>query len=245
MNETPNPAFPPPEERLADRLASSPTPRRSALATALREVADVDRAVYRAIARTATPTLDEPLRRLSGLANYSTLWLAIAAGLFVAGGKTGRRAAMVGIAAIGVNSAAVNLPMKFASGRGAAGSGIGRRPVGALDGDADVHLAPVGSLGVGIRVRGAVAGELPALAVPLRALATAVAYSRVHTGVHYPGDVVVGSLIGATIGEAVSLSAHVARRRRTQHAWIYSVGRCRGRRSFVRSLRTRLTACSC
>ena len=26
-----------------------------------------------------------------------------------------------------------------------------------------------------------------------------VAYSRVHTGVHYPGDVIVGSLVGAAI----------------------------------------------
>jgi membrane-associated phospholipid phosphatase len=28
-----------------------------------------------------------------------------------------------------------------------------------------------------------------------------VAYSRVHTGVHFPGDVVVGALIGMTVGE--------------------------------------------
>ena len=37
---------------------------------------------------------------------------------------------------------------------------------------------------------------LPPAAVPLRALAALVAYSRVHTGVHYPGDVVAGALIG-------------------------------------------------
>ena len=33
---------------------------------------------------------------------------------------------------------------------------------------------------------------LPAAGVPLRVLAALVAYSRVHTGVHYPGDVLVG-----------------------------------------------------
>jgi undecaprenyl-diphosphatase len=38
----------------------------------------------------------------------------------------------------------------------------------------------------------------------LRFLAAAVAYSRVHTGVHYPGDVVVGSLIGAGTGQALA-----------------------------------------
>ena len=35
-------------------------------------------------------------------------------------------------------------------------------------------------------------------------LAAAVGYSRVHTGVHYPGDVVVGSLIGEGTGQAVA-----------------------------------------
>jgi membrane-associated phospholipid phosphatase len=44
-----------------------------------------------------------------------------------------------------------------------------------------------------------------ALAVPVRLLAAAVAYSRVHTGVHYPGDVVIGSVTGA--GTAAMVAA--------------------------------------
>jgi undecaprenyl-diphosphatase len=60
----------------------------------------------------------------------------------------------------------------------------------------------------------AVGSEVPALAVPLRALAAAVAYSRVHTGVHYPGDVVVGSLVGTTIGEVAGRTSRFVRRRR-------------------------------
>jgi membrane-associated phospholipid phosphatase len=43
----------------------------------------------------------------------------------------------------------------------------------------------------------AVGRHLPGLAAPLRLLASGVAYSRVHTGVHYPGDVVAGSILGA------------------------------------------------
>ena len=42
---------------------------------------------------------------------------------------------------------------------------------------------------------------LPSAAVPLRALAALVAYSRVHTGVHYPGDVVAGALIGSALAQ--------------------------------------------
>jgi len=49
----------------------------------------------------------------------------------------------------------------------------------------------------------AVAQSRPGAAAPLLLLATPVGYSRVHTGVHYPGDVVIGSLIGATIGQLV------------------------------------------
>ena len=44
----------------------------------------------------------------------------------------------------------------------------------------------------------------PWLGMGLRFLAAAVAYSRVHTGVHYPGDVVVGALLGAGTGQAIA-----------------------------------------
>jgi membrane-associated phospholipid phosphatase len=217
VSETHSPTPPPPEERLAHRLAATPTPRRSALAKALEELGDIDRAIYGVIADTPTPTLDEPLRRLAGLADNSRLWLAIAAGLFLGGGKRGRRAAVTGAAAIGVNSALVNLPMKFASGR--------TRPNRE---DAGVPLQrwvtmptstsfPSGHSASAFAFAAAVGAEVPALAVPLRALAAVVAYSRVHTGVHYPGDVVVGSMVGTTIGEVTGRTARSIRGRRARH----------------------------
>jgi hypothetical protein len=45
------------------------------------------------------------------------------------------------------------------------------------------------------------ADRLTRLGGPVR---PAVAYSRVHTGVPYPGDAVAGSLIGAGTGQAVA-----------------------------------------
>ena len=49
----------------------------------------------------------------------------------------------------------------------------------------------------------AVSADRPDLAFPLYALATAVGYSRVHVGVHYPGDVMAGAVLGLSIGTAV------------------------------------------
>ncbi|MCT7355757.1 phosphatase PAP2 family protein, partial [Streptomyces sp. 15-116A] len=44
--------------------------------------------------------------------------------------------------------------------------------------------------------------------VPLGALAGAVGYSRVHTGVHYPGDVAAGAVLGiASAATALAVAA--------------------------------------
>lgn len=206
----------PPEERLARRLEASPTRSRSAAAAVLHELAEVDRAVYRAIANTPTPTLDDPLRRLSGFANHSKLWLGAAGALFVLGGRTGRRAAVTGVVAVGINSVLVNLPMKLASGRARPdreGAGVPAQRWVSMPTSTSF---PSGHSASGFAFAGAVAGSIPGLAVPLRGLAAAVAYSRVHTGVHYPGDVLVGSIVGATIGEATSLVGQALRRRRAR-----------------------------
>jgi membrane-associated phospholipid phosphatase len=62
-----------------------------------------------------------------------------------------------------------------------------------------------------------VSSVVPALGAPLGCAAAAVGYSRVHAGVHYPGDVVAGVVVGASIGEAVVWAAqHLARRRRSR-----------------------------
>ena len=202
----------PPAERLAEVMEARATPRRSVAARALHELAQVDLAVYRAIAGTPTPTLDGPLRRLSGLANHSKLWVGAAA-LFALGGPRGRRAAATGLVAVGFNSALVNVPMKLASRR--------ERPDRDAAGVPEERHVPMptstsfpsGHSASAFAFAGAVGGSVPLFGAPLRGLAAAVAYSRVHTGVHYPGDVIVGSVVGATIGEATVLAARALRRR--------------------------------
>jgi undecaprenyl-diphosphatase len=63
---------------------------------------------------------------------------------------------------------------------------------------------PSGHAASGFAFAAAVGRDLPWLGLALRFLAAAVAYSRVHTGVHYPGDAVAGALIGEGTGQAVA-----------------------------------------
>ena len=199
-----SPAAEPVEERLADILTTREGPVASHLGNVLRQLGDLDRAIYTAIAETPTPDLDGPLRRLSELADNSRLWLGIAAGLAVVGGPAGRRAAARGILSVGVTSAMVNIGVKSVYRRrrpDRAGVGV---PEGRHVEMPSSRSFPSGHSASGFAFAGSVGQDLPALALPLRFLALAVAYSRVHTGVHYPGDAVIGSIIGAGISQAIA-----------------------------------------
>jgi membrane-associated phospholipid phosphatase len=189
---------------LADVLGSAGGPVRRRAAGGLQQLGAMDRAVYAAVATTPTPSLDEPLRQLSNAANNSRLWLAIAAGLAVAGGGRGRRAAVRGTVAIGATSALVNLAVKSVWARrrpDRAGVGVPLRRHVQMPASTSF---PSGHAASGFAFAAAIGRDQPWLGVALRFLAATVAYSRVHTGVHYPGDAVVGSLIGEGIGQAVA-----------------------------------------
>ena len=210
---------PGPDDTVADALARRVPARRRGpanlgLAEELRELGAVDGAVYEAVARTPTGALDGPVRRLSGAADKSRLWLAIAAVIAVAGGRRGRRAALEGVVAIAVTSATVNLGVKPIARRGRPD-----RAQPALFEGRHVPMPrsasfPSGHSASAFAFAYAVGRHLPVLAVPIRLLAVAVAYSRVHTGVHYPGDVVIGSVTGAGTAAMVAAVADRATRAR-------------------------------
>lgn len=184
----------------------------------LREAEAIDLAIYRAVAATPSPALDDAMRSLSGAADHSKLWLAAAATLALFGGRAGRRAAVTGVGAIGVTSFVVNVPLKILM-RRARPDRIGARvPIARRVPMPLTNSFPSGHAASGFAFASAVAGSLPGVAAPLRTIASAVGYSRIHTGVHYPGDVIVGSLIGTTVGESAAFLVRRQARRRSSRS---------------------------
>jgi undecaprenyl-diphosphatase len=161
----------------------------------------IDAAVYAAIAEVEAPGLDSAMRRLSRAADHSKLWFATAAGLALIGGARGRKAAGRGLASIGAASAFANLVAKPLT--------VRTRPLRSERAElARRHVPmprsssfPSGHAASGFAFATGAAHALPALSAPLRAIATLVGYSRVHTGVHFPADVLAGAFLGVSAAE--------------------------------------------
>jgi membrane-associated phospholipid phosphatase len=163
------------------------------------ELNRLDTAVYAAIAGIPTPGLDEALGRLSRAADFSKLWLGSASALAVFGGEQGRRAAGNGLASLALTSALVNAVLKPLWGRRRPERVKHRVPFARRVRMPKTRSFPSGHAASGFAFATGVASEAPLAGGLLTALAALVAYSRVHTGVHYPSDVVAGAVIGAAL----------------------------------------------
>ncbi|MER6094789.1 phosphatase PAP2 family protein [Streptomyces sp. NPDC001728] len=167
----------------------------SPLRAVLKDLRAIDGAVYAAVAATPTPTLDTGLRRLSTAANNSKISFAVAASLALFPGRP-RRAALTGLGAIAVASASANLLGKRLVRRPRPDREAARVVVGRHVPMPDSASFPSGHTASAVAFATAVGVVLPPAAVPLQVLAMGVGYSRVHTGVHYPGDVAAGAVLG-------------------------------------------------
>ncbi|MEU8797199.1 phosphatase PAP2 family protein [Spirillospora sp. NPDC048819] len=167
--------------------------RRSRL---LRRLGRADRWAFDRVAAARLRGLEYVLPRLSRFADHGVLWFTTAGVLGVAGRARLRRAALRGSIAIAVASPAVNILGKHAFGR--------KRPVVDLVPPIRIrwklptsHAFPSGHSASAAAFAAGVAMEAPRrVAVPVTATAAAVAFSRVYTGAHYPGDVLAGMGIG-------------------------------------------------
>jgi diacylglycerol kinase family enzyme/membrane-associated phospholipid phosphatase len=157
-------------------------------------VAGLDRTLLKAVSALPGGNHDVLFRRLSAAANHGKLWFAVAGGLALLPGKP-RRAALHGVIAQGVASAVTNLVFKTLLPR--------TRPLPEhLPVFRFVHPQPTSSSMPSGHSASAAAFAVgaglvhPAIGAAVAPLAAGVAYSRVHTGAHWPSDVLFGSAIG-------------------------------------------------
>jgi undecaprenyl-diphosphatase len=170
----------------------------------LAEANRIDHAVYAAVAATPTPLLDSAMRRLSEAANYSRLWIGSSVLLAATAGPRGRLAAKSGLASVAATSAVANLIVKPVGNRGRPDRGGEKVSAARKITMPASRSFPSGHAASAFAFASATSQVLPAAGVPLRCLAALVAYSRVHTGVHYPGDAIAGAVGGAAIADLVT-----------------------------------------
>ncbi len=167
----------------------------------LAEAQRIDTAVYMAVAGTRTPRLDGAMSRLSTAANYSRLSIASSALLAIAGGSRGRRAAVFGLASVAATSATANLVVKPFGRRQRPDRESGDVAAARQIPMPDSRSFPSGHTAAAVAFASGAGSVLPLASVPLHALAALVGYSRVHTGVHYPGDVLAGAVLGSVVAD--------------------------------------------
>jgi undecaprenyl-diphosphatase len=164
-----------------------------------------DARLHAFIGRLPTTPADRWLRRLSTYANHGRLWLVLGALLSLRKGPL-RRGAIRGIGSLAVSSALVNVVLKRIFGRvrpdleNLQSHRRLRREPGSLSFPSG-HSSSAAAFITGLAM------ESPLAGAALAPVALGVGYSRVHVGVHYPGDVVAGLGVGGAVAAA------------TQHWW--------------------------
>jgi membrane-associated phospholipid phosphatase/diacylglycerol kinase family enzyme len=177
------------------------TPKTRARITAL--LNSWDNRALRSVAERHWPGAGPLLPRLSRSANHGLLWFGTAAGMAALGrGARSRRAALRGVASLGLASAAINTVGKRAVRR--------QRPL--LDSIPVIRQLkrqpfttsfPSGHAASAAAFATGVAMESKGWGAVVAPVAAAVALSRVYTGVHYPSDVLAGAALGVGAAFAV------------------------------------------
>lgn len=173
---------------------------RQVLADGLTRADVLDHAVARRLRATDRAALDRAMRQLSTSADHSRLWVAVAGLLCMSGHRNLIRGAVAGLVSGALSSLVVNQGLKRALPRHRPSSEdlLRRRRLRRAPTSSSFpsgHSASATAFATGVAL------QAPATGLVLGPLAAAVAYSRLHTGVHFISDVLAGGATG--IGVAV------------------------------------------
>ncbi|MCZ2858441.1 phosphatase PAP2 family protein [Blastococcus sp. VKM Ac-2987] len=166
----------------------------------MRSARDLDVRLHSLVGSLPTTPADRWLRRLSTAADHGRLWVGVALVLCLRDGPS-RRGAIRGAGSMLVSSAVVNAVLKRAFGRvrpdlaNLRTERRLRREPGSLSFPSG-HASSAAAFVTGLAL------ESPAAGAVLAPLALGVGYSRVHVGVHYPGDVLAGFAVGGAVAAA-------------------------------------------
>jgi undecaprenyl-diphosphatase len=144
-------------------------------------------------------------------AEHTKLWWATAVAMATLGGWRGRTAAAAGVAAMSTAQVLSNAVAKK----------LYRRPRPPLEWvpakdlqeRPDSSSFPSGHTAAAFAFAGAVAPVWPTAGAACGVSAVMVAAERVHSGAHYPSDVVAGGVIGLAAATVVRNTPHLLRRR--------------------------------
>ncbi|UUU26061.1 bifunctional phosphatase PAP2/diacylglycerol kinase family protein [Streptomyces sp. DSM 40750] len=161
-----------------------------------------DSRLFNAVATRDWPGAHPLLPKLSRAANHGVLWFATAAAIAATRSPRARRAAARGVASLALASATINTLGKRSIRRPRPildnvplMRQLKRQPITTSFPSGHSASAAAFATGVALESRGWGAAVAP--------LATAVALSRVYTGVHFPSDVLVGAALGVGAAYAV------------------------------------------
>ncbi|MGW0533945.1 phosphatase PAP2 family protein [Streptomyces sp. NPDC003032] len=160
----------------------------------LTDLKEGDRRLTRRMAHWTSPLTRHVLPAVESAAERTKMWWAAAALMSATGGYRERKAAVAGLAGMGVAGLVSNTVCKQLYER--------RRPPEELIPHDDVKdrpdssSFPSGHTAAAVGFTAAVAATSPGWGAACAVPAVAVAVERVHSGAHYPTDVAVGAVIG-------------------------------------------------